>query len=41
MSGTTDPELFSLITNANKTPKNFVIPKTEQSFRFVLSEEFP
>ena len=41
MSDTTDPELCSLITSANKPPEKFVIPETGQSFRFVSSEEFP
>ena len=41
MSDTTDPELYSLITNVYKPPKNFDFSETEQSFRFVWFEELP
>ena len=35
MSDTTDPELFSLITNVCKPPKSFDFAEAEQPFRFV------
>ena len=35
MSDISDAELYSLITNVYKPPKNFDFPETEQSFRFV------
>ena len=40
MSEISDAELYSLITNVYKPPKNFGFPKTERSFRFVWFEEF-
>ena len=40
MSDISDAELYSLITNVYKPPKNFDFPETEQSFRFVWFEEF-
>ena len=41
MSGTTDLELCSLITNMCKPPQTFDFPEAEESFKFALFEEFP
>ena len=41
MSDIGDVELYSLITNVYKPPKNFDFSKTERSFMFVWFEEFP
>ena len=40
MPDISDAELYSLITNVHKPPKNFDLPEIEQSFRFVWFEEF-
>ena len=40
MSEISDAELYYLITNVYKPPKNFDFPETERSFRFVWFEEF-
>ena len=41
MSSTTDPELFSLITNVCKPTKSFDFPETMKTFRLAWFEEFP
>ena len=41
MSDILDAELYSLINNVYKPSKNFDLPETERSFRFVWFEEFP
>ena len=37
-----DPEMYSLITIVYKPPKNFVLPETKHSLKFVwFEDEFP
>ena len=40
MSDISDAELYSLMTNVYKPPKNFDFSETERSFRFVWFKEF-
>ena len=40
MSGISDAEFYSLITNVYKPPKNFDFPETRSYVRFVWFEEF-